>query len=86
MPGASSSGTDITPAKVTAPRTPPTVNNQQDRAVGTNVSSLFPRKRRNRPDRRQMLCTQIKRKTTSTRKIAITSRQRYSKVGHSVDS
>lgn len=30
-------GTDSTPANVTAPRTPPTVSNQQERALGTRV-------------------------------------------------
>ncbi|MNK98587.1 hypothetical protein D3C87_1189560 [compost metagenome] len=46
-------GTDITPASVTAPRTPPTVSNQQDRAVGTWVTSPLPRKRRSSTDNPQ---------------------------------
>jgi len=33
-----------------------------------------------------MLCTQMKRSASSTRKIATTSRQRYIKVGHRVVS
>ncbi|MNR07996.1 hypothetical protein D3C85_1241300 [compost metagenome] len=76
-------GTDITPASVTAPRTPPTVSNQQDRAVGTWVTSPLPRKRRSSTDNRQMLCTQTNRKASSTRKIATTSSPRYNNVGHS---
>ena len=85
-PALINNGTDITPANVTAPRTPPTVNNQHERAVGTRVRSPLPRQRRSRPNKRQMLCTQIKRSASSTRKIATTSRQRYNKVGHSVGS
>ena len=85
-PSLTSNGTDITPASVTAPRTPPTVNSQQERAVGTIVSSPLPRQRRSRPDSRQMLCTQIKRSANNTRKIATTSRQRYIRVGHKVVS
>ncbi|MNR36125.1 hypothetical protein D3C85_1540200 [compost metagenome] len=69
-------GTDITPASVTAPRTPPTVSNPQERALGTRVISSFPRQRLIRMDSRQMLCTQTNRNTSSTRKMATTSRQR----------
>ncbi|MCY1186431.1 hypothetical protein D9M73_273060 [compost metagenome] len=75
-------GTDITPASVTAPRTPPTVSNQQERALGTRVISALPRQRRTKMDSRQMLCTQTNRKTSSTRKIATTSSPRYNNVGH----
>ena len=80
-PSLSNKGIDITPASVTAPRTPPTVRIQQERAVGTIVSSCLPRQRRNKPDKRQMLCTQIKRSAIKTRKITTTSRMRYISVG-----
>ncbi|MCY1462219.1 hypothetical protein D9M71_799670 [compost metagenome] len=83
MPALISKGTDMTPAKVTAPRTPPRVSSQQERAVGTSTRSSLPRQRRITPIKRQMLCTQTKRNTTSTAKIATTSRQRHSRVGHS---
>jgi hypothetical protein len=43
-------GTDITPASVTAPRTPPTVSSQQERGVGTCVNSPLPRKCRSTTD------------------------------------
>ncbi|MNC74802.1 hypothetical protein D3C75_1262230 [compost metagenome] len=69
-------GTDNTPASVTAPRTPPTVSNQQERALGTRVISSLPRQRRSTMDSRQMLCTQTNRSTSNTRKIASTSMQR----------
>ena len=60
-------GTDNTPANVTAPRTPPTVSNQHERAVGTCVICPLPRRRRSSTDKRQMLCTQTNRNTSSTR-------------------
>ncbi|MNE56074.1 hypothetical protein D3C80_1509510 [compost metagenome] len=83
VPAPISNGTDNTPASVTAPRTPPKVSNQHERAFGTWVRTLLPRQRRTVPIRRQMPCTQTKRNTSSTRKIATTSRHRQSNVGQS---
>ncbi|MNN18142.1 hypothetical protein D3C81_1313470 [compost metagenome] len=82
LPALINNGTDMTPARVTAPRTPPMVSSQQERALGTSTRSSLPRQRRITPIKRQMLCTQTKRNITSTAKIATTSRQRHSRVGH----
>ncbi|MNE60007.1 hypothetical protein D3C80_1551290 [compost metagenome] len=86
LPAPISSGTDITPAKVTAPRTPPRVSNQQERAVGISTNAGLPRQRRTTPMARQMLCTQMNRSRINAAKIASTSRQRQARVGHTVGS
>ncbi|MNC76356.1 hypothetical protein D3C75_1280650 [compost metagenome] len=66
----------MTPARVTAPRTPPKVSNQQERAVGISTSAGLPRQRRTTPIERQILWTQMNRNRISAAKIATTSRQR----------